>query len=297
MQGVEQTTMTHISMIHSKVSYFISLLVLLALVSAPAAMAGDTLQDQGYLLWQQINEARANPRAVMNRLNIPEDTVKNVLGADAWLLDQGLPPLAWSDQIGAAAQNHGRDMLDHLYYSHLSQDGRTPQQRLLAVGYEPLLEEETLAALIFNNPIALDMALQVMCDNIFRDELSGTPGVARNIFSPNFSEVGLALFAESIALLADQPNVYLLVVDFSQPVAERHFVIGHIDPGTSLLLYRPTTGEAEEVTVLPGDLFQLRLSGRGEELFYWETSTANYVYRATTRGLALGQNHTLNLRR
>lgn len=264
----------------------------------PQALASPRadLSEQGYLLWQRLNEARANPRAVMTRLNIPEATVRAALGQDGWLLDQGLPPLAWSEQIRVAANGHGRDMLDNLFYSHVSPDGRTLAARLMAAGYEPLLENETLAALVFNNPVSLDAAVAAICDNMLRDELTGTPGVARSIFSPDFREVGLVLLAESVPLLEGHPYVYLLVADFSQPTEERRFVVGRVDPNTSLVLRSRATGLWGEVVVLPGNYFQFRLSGLGEELFYWDGNTPDYVRTASTLNLAPGRSHFLDLR-
>lgn len=264
----------------------------------PQALASPRadLSEQGYLLWQRLNEARANPRAVMTRLNIPEATVRAALGQDGWLLDQGLPPLAWSEQIRVAANGHGRDMLDNLFYSHVSPDGRTLAARLMAAGYEPLLENETLAALVFNNPVSLDAAVAAICDNMLRDELTGTPGVGRNIFSPDFREVGLALLAESVPLLEGHPYVYLLVADFSQPTGERCFVVGQVDPNTSLVLRSRATGLWDEVVVLPGNCFQFMLSGLGEELFYWAGAAPDYVNTASTVALAFGRSHYLDLR-
>ncbi len=267
-----------------------------AVTALPMVAPRADLSEQGYLLWQRLNEARANPRAAMTRLRIPEGTVRAALGQDAWLLDQGLPPLAWSEQIRSAANGHGREMLDNLFYSHVSPDGRTLAARLMGAGYEPLLENETLAALVFSNPVTLDAAIEALCDNMLRDELTGTPGVARNIFSPNYSEVGLALQAESVALLAGHPYVYLLVVDFSQPVRPRNFVVGRVEAGTSVVLRSRTTGAWDEVPLLAGGLFQFPLSGGGEELFYWNTAAPDYVKTASTLDLGAGRNHFLDLR-
>lgn len=254
------------------------------------------IAEQGFLLWQRLNEARAYPRATMTRLGISEATAKAALGEDAWILDTGLPPLAWNTRIQSAANDHGRDMLNKVYYSKVSPDGRNLEERLTAADYTPLIEEETLVALVFSNPVALDAALDVMFDNMLRDELNGTPGVVRNIFSPDFSEIGLALNAESVALLDGQPYVYLLVVDFSQPIEERGFVVGRIDPGTSLVLRSRETGFWYDVPVLPGNLFQFRLSGLGEDLFYWDTLTEDYVHTASTAGLPAWRNQAIDLR-
>jgi uncharacterized protein YkwD len=256
------------------------------------------VNDQAWLLWQRFNEARANPRATMTRLGIPEAKVRAVLGQDLWLLDQGLPPLAWNEQIRTAAQGHGRDMVDRVYYSSVSPEGRTLTQRLSLAGYAPLLERETLGVLVFDKPMAtLEAAVTILCDNMLRDELSGTPGVARNIFSPEFSEIGLALLAETVPGMAGQPYAYLLVADFSRPTEERPFAVGRIAPGTSLVLRSRLTGQWEDVAILPGNSFQFRLSGLGEELFYWNTVVPDYVYTASTLGLAAGRGHFLDLRR
>lgn len=270
----------------------------IAVMAPSPAMASPRadLSLQGYLLWQRLNEARANPRATIARLGIPEATVRAALGADAWLLDQGLPPLVWNEQIRGAADGHGRDMLSRVYYSYVSPEGRTLAHRLSMAGYSPLVEKETLGALVFSNPMALDAAVTILCDNMLRDELSGTPGVARNIFSPEFSEVGLALLAESVPLLAGQPYVYLLVADFSRPTEERRFAVGRIEPGTSLMLRRIATRQWEEVAILPGNYFQFRLSGSGEELFYWNNAAPAYVYTASTLGLDAGRNQVVDLR-
>lgn len=284
--------------------FLVAALAVLVPVQAIAVMAPSPtmtspradLSLQGYLLWQRLNEARANPRATMTRLGIPEATVRAALGQDGWLLDQGLPPLAWNEQIRSAAEGHGRDMLSRVYYSYVSPEGRTLAHRLSMAGYAPLVEQETLGALVFSNPMALEAAVTILCDNMLRDELSGTPGVARNIFSPEFSEMGVALMAESVPLLAGQPYVYLLVADFSRPTEERRFAVGRIAPGTSLVLRSRATWQWEEVAILPGNSFQFRLSGLGEELFYWNNAAPDYVYTASTLGLANGRSHFLDLR-
>lgn len=262
-------------------------------MAAPSAK-GD-LTSQSYLLWQRINEARRNPRQAMVRLGIPEQTAVAALGSDAWLLDQGLPPLAWNGQLQTAALTHGRDMLTNLYYSHVSPTGTTPAARIAATGYEAADADETLAALVFDNYLATDTALAALFDNMLRDELTGIAGVGRNIFSATLSEIGIGFLAESVALLDGRPYVYLLVVDFSQPLVPRQFVVGEADLDSRLMIRNLYTGFWDVQPYLTGGAFQFQVTERGEEIFALDVND-NIVGRASTLALATDRNYFLDLR-
>lgn len=284
------------------------LLLLLALAPMQAAVAADMvpmaapsakadLTAQAYLLWQRINEARSNPRQAMARLGIDEQMAAAVLGSEAWLLDQGLPPLAWNEQLQAAALGHGQDMLAKLYYSHLSLSGSTPAARIAVSGYAAASADETLAALVFDKYLDSDTALNALFDNMLRDELTGVNGVGRNIFSTSLTEIGIGFLAESVALLAGQPYVYLLVVDFAVPLEARYFVVGQIDAGSRMVVRNRISGIWSEAAILPGNTFQVQLSGGGEEFFYWNDLLPDFVSVVSTQGFDWGQNHALDLRR
>jgi len=217
----------------------------------------ELLRRQAYLFWQRINEARRDPRAVLERLAIPEEQARTVLGEDSWLLESGLRPLAWDGSLTAAAAAHGRDMVTRLYYSHLSPEGLGPRERMHAQGYLAIHAEETLGMLVFVNPVSLEESLDVMVDYMLRDELTGTPGVARNVFSPRLTEMGLSFLAESVQELAGQPYLYLVVADFAKPVIPRGFIVGRLDPGHMAGQRYFATGEIEMIPLLPGGSFQV----------------------------------------
>lgn len=229
------------------------------------------LARQKYLFWQQINQARTNPRATLARLGIPLEQARTALGAGAWLLDQGLPPLAWNNQLSQAASLHGRDMLTRLYYSHVSPDGLRPAQRIAATGYRAVAEDETLAALAFANPVELERAVAAMLDNMLRDELTATAGVPRNIFSPVLSDVGISFFAESLPLLAGKPYVYLLVLDFALPLEPVPYLVGRVDAGQRLAMNLLSNGFWDALPLLPGGSFQLKLPVGGANLVVYDT--------------------------
>lgn len=226
----------------------------------------DVLERYALLLWQGLNQARQNPLAVLERLEISWRTAAAVLGDDAWLLHRGLPPLAFDRQLQDAALGHNREMREHLHYSHYSLDGRGPGQRVAATGYPLEAAGETLSALVFYNFVDPERAVRMMLDQILRDELTGQPGVGRHVFSPEFTEVGIALLAESVTIVDGEPYLYLLTVDFARPWSPRPHMVGQAPPATAVF-YRDRQGLWDALPLLPGGAFQVRLTdGRPVEL-------------------------------
>lgn len=254
------------------------------------------LAIQKYLFWQQINDARRNPMAVVERLGLSRTKVQRVLGLDSWILDQGLPPLAWNDQLNLAASHHGRSMIDDVYYDHISLDGLSVQQRVENVGYKAEIADETLGLLIFDRYVEYDRAIEALVDNMLRDELVGTAGVWRNIFSPEYTEVGISFFAENLPSLAGQPYVYLLVVDFAQPIAKKSFVVGIVDTDCRLAVQRLDTGFWDFLPQLPQGGFQFALPQGGMRLLAFDEQNRP-VYNQIVEDDGLGLNIYINLKR
>lgn len=241
----------------------------------PLAVAGmDAIDDRheelldglAHYTWQRLNEARTNPAAVLERLGLSVQDVARVLGEDGWIIDQGLAPLAWNNHLTVAATAHGRDMFDRIYYGHQSPEGEGPYARIAATGYDARLEDETLAALAFSNYLEIETALTAMIDMMLRDELIGTDGVSRNIFSTELSDVGIALFAESVKLLEGQPYVYLLVIDFASPIEPQYYLVGKAEVADRLALRNNYTGFWEIFTPSPDAVFQIAYPWEGGTL-------------------------------
>lgn len=230
----------------------------------------EILSLQKYLLWQKINEARSNPQAVLERLEISLDQAQAAFGNDAWVLDQGLLPVAWNDCLHQATFAHGRDMIDNLFYSHFSSDGSDLLVRIASTGYQPVTEGETLGAIVFSSFIDLNRATDALLDNMLRDELTGV-ATSRNIYSYKFTEIGLSLFAENLPLVSDQPFVYLLVVDFAKPNIKRNFMIGYTNVTEKLAKQNNYTGFWQLIKPLAEGLFQVQIPDGGAEFQLLDT--------------------------
>jgi uncharacterized protein YkwD len=87
--------------------------------------------------------------------------------------------LALNAKLAAAAYGHSRDMAEHNYFSHTSQDGRTMASRIDAAGYAWSTIGENIAA-------GYD-GVQIVVDGWMASE-----GHCANLMNPRFTEFGLA---------------------------------------------------------------------------------------------------------
>ncbi len=254
------------------------------------------IQEKAYQVWMLFNQARMNPAAVLERLHIDREAATLVLGDDAWLLDQGLAPLAWDGLLQSAADGHAVDMINRLYYAHLSPEGVSSGERVAATGYQAQAENEVMAALIFTNPFPVDEAVDVLVDNMLRDELTGTGGQARAIFSPLYTEVGLSFRAETLVGLAGQPYVYLLVANFAQPLQNRTFIMGSVDPRTHLMALNLYSGVWIDAEILPCGFYQIEINSDIRNLFYWDVDSPSVYYTLSTQDYDQNSNSFVDLR-
>ncbi len=96
------------------------------------------------------------------------------------------PALTWNATLLQAATGHARDMASRNYFAHLSQDGRTPPQRLLAAGYSYASMGENIAA-------GQTSVEQVM------NAWVGSPGHCQNMLNPVYRDVAVACVADPAA--------------------------------------------------------------------------------------------------
>ncbi len=89
-----------------------------------------------------------------------------------------VPALTMNVQLRQAARAHGEDMAQNNYFSHDSQDGRSPRDRISAAGYDGRTWGENIAA--GSSTPAGTM-----------DQWMNSPGHCSNIMNPSFTEIGV----------------------------------------------------------------------------------------------------------
>lgn len=92
------------------------------------------------------------------------------------------PPVRLSGTLAGVALGHAADMAVHNYFEHQDLAGRSPAQRVRAVGYREKLVGENIAY----GPKSTEEVLQGWLDS---------PGHCENIMDPRFAEMGIAYAA------------------------------------------------------------------------------------------------------
>jgi uncharacterized protein YkwD len=92
--------------------------------------------------------------------------------------------LSWNGYLFNSAAGHSTDMAANNYFSHTSQDGRDPGQRITGAGYAWSAYGENIAA--------GQTTVQAVVDGWLN-----SPGHCANIMNPNYSEVGAACVAST----------------------------------------------------------------------------------------------------
>jgi uncharacterized protein YkwD len=180
-------------------------------------------------LLEMINKARNDPYQALEMAGVDEASAFEALGDYAWVLDQGLPPLAWNEKLHEAALGHNRDMIERLYFDILSPEGEGPSERVASTGYEALYVGETLGALVFEHFVDPIKIACLIYENMVRDELNPASTVQKNIFNPEVTEVGIG-FERVVFDLDDGDRLiaYVVVADFARPVEPRAFLVGNV---------------------------------------------------------------------
>ena len=166
-------------------------------------------------LLQLINEARENPLAVAGSLGMDTDQILQDFPELNDIFINGLPPLSFNENLYAAAGAHTNDMLENNYYSHTSLDGRTYDDRIIESGCDPVVTGESLGMLAFFNFIQPADAVELIFENMFRDELDTARTERRNILAGDLEEVGIGFGSGAFKIDGSTYNVYLTTCDFA----------------------------------------------------------------------------------
>jgi len=101
----------------------------------------------------------------------------------------GLPALTWDNSLRDVARAHSADMLVRHYFSHVSPEGRSPQERVLAACRTPLsLTGENLWM-----GAGRQTADTKQLARIIVDSWMSSPGHRQNLLHPDFTDIGVGV--------------------------------------------------------------------------------------------------------
>jgi uncharacterized protein YkwD len=206
---------------HSRIIHITLLAVAFILAfSVSPSTALDVPSQYEQDLLQLINEARENPLAVASSLGMDADQILQDFPDLKDILINGLPPLIFNENLCAAAGAHTQDMLENNYYSHISLDGRTAEDRIKEAGYNAVVFDEMLGLVAFQNFMPPEIAAQNLFEQLIKRDLLLLDSGKNNIFNPSMQDIGIGMMTGVVAVGNASYNAYMLTCDFgSLPVA------------------------------------------------------------------------------
>ena len=205
-----------------KCFYLIIFVLLYPYLNANAYDYGDpTAAEQAHL--EYINWARAKPfdvAAFYGLSSLFEGVPDGAISGDP------VPPLTLNKQLSMAAYNHSMDMAMNSYFSHFSQDNRTPNDRIQDTGYQYKSTGENIAVIWSSDFLEEVNSSLSLHQNLFVDKDYPGRGHRVNILSPKFKEIGIGLYGGPSY---SYPYSYFVTTDFaSSSTDDRCFVLGVI---------------------------------------------------------------------
>ncbi|MDL1959665.1 MAG: CAP domain-containing protein [Deltaproteobacteria bacterium] len=180
----------------------------------------DPIQAAESEILGRLNLARNNPWAEAERLGLdPEvlraDVVPEEVAAQ-W--DQGLWPLVHNDILHEVARAYCEDMIEHGFFSHVTPEGLTPEDRVIIAGYDANIVREELGALSFNTYLDPSEAAQALMDVLLRDSLiQRETEEGPTLLNERVVEVGIALLGGELTTCEEQAHAYVLCILLVRP--------------------------------------------------------------------------------
>lgn len=181
-----------------------------------ASPAADRLETELLLL---MNQARMDPFGVARSMGLDMGQILADQPEFGELIKNGLPPLAFQKNLRRAADLHTQDMLQNSYFSHISPDGATPEDRIWRTGYVPEASGESIASKLTGGWVDSGSGARELFETLFRAEMRGE--APRNILNPQFRDVGIRYQRVEKESAADGNAVayHLMTCDFGASVA------------------------------------------------------------------------------
>lgn len=166
------------------------------------------------VLFDLINQARENPRAMAESLGIDPDAFIADLPGMYDIMTNGLPPLTLNERLRAAALARTEDKIEECCDGGDPSDGRTLPRRIADAGYVAVETGESVGIILFSNFIEPETAGRLLFEEMFREEMDPERTDPRAILNPDIEEIGVALGTGTLNLGRYSYNLYAVVCDF-----------------------------------------------------------------------------------
>jgi hypothetical protein len=196
-----------------KITKYILLIGLTVLFLWGTPLFAEEVGDEG------IDPIQAAESEILARLNLARNNPWVVPEEVAAQWDQGLWPLVYNDVLHEVAKTHCEDMIERGFFSHVTPEGLTPEDRVIIAGYDANVVREELGALAFNSYLDPGEAAQMLMDVLLRDSIiQCETEEGPTLLNERVVEVGIALLGgELITTCQEQTRAYLLCILLVRP--------------------------------------------------------------------------------
>lgn len=188
-------------------------LMLFSLPGAGLADSGGT-DEMAYMLMDRVNNARADIRQALKAQGKSIDGLLKCRPEIKNYIDQGLPRVIPDSRLFTAAASHATDMANQLYFSKISKNGSTIDERFLEAGFYSSVSDEILGVVLFQNYMSKEKAVDILWKEILDNELNCGKQPLPILLNPEFREIGISVKSGSMRINKTKVNFYIAVCDF-----------------------------------------------------------------------------------
>ncbi len=252
----------------------------IANVYAVVLSLGSGLAPEEEMFFLRMNQARQAPEETARSLGI------ETAGPYAAFPPGGLDTLLYSPRLAGTARSHGLDMLRRGYFSTVTPEGETVEERIAAAGYSPDGAAESLALRFHHDqePDAVEAGESLFRKAFWDEWNSSAPAGAAGVFLGSaLSEAGFAFVAgfseefqdlcpfcggDVTVLVADGasregvPGSFLMAALYEDGDGDGLYGMGEGIPGVNVLIAGPS-GEERAFVSGPGGLVTFPVEGPG----------------------------------
>lgn len=180
-------------------------------------------QEQ-YML-ELLNRARLDPvgEAALYGIDLNEGLAVGTLSSAP------RQPLAFSDELTAAARAHSEDMLSRNFFAHVNPDGVSPSDRIQTAGYTYSTVGENIAYIATTASLTGALINSFVADSyesLFVDENYAGRGHRLNVLDDGFKEVGIGIQSGEFTSGGTTYNAVMSTQDFGTQPGAGAFLLG-----------------------------------------------------------------------
>lgn len=186
-----------------------------------------------------INQFRDRGMDVIREMGIDPESIPDELTNQ---FNTGIPPVVLNENLSVSARLHAAHVLGQEYFSSISPDGRTPEDRMREQGYEPVVSDEVLVRIDLEENGDPNVVVKKIFETLAQELIDRGGG---GVINPEFKEIGIGLSSRIEILEGKQVKTLAAVIDLGTETGNEDVFISGLafQDGNGNGLYDPGEGQ------------------------------------------------------